>query len=147
MKLFVMLIILFSGCLGTTQAGINHILSTYLKSNLLAALISFIVGTIALFVIVLILRIPIPESHILPKVPWWAWLGGLLGAFLVTATIYAVPKLGATTMFALFIAGQLIASIIYDHFGVLGYPQHPVSIIRIIGVALIFIGVTLVKYF
>lgn len=147
MKLIVMLIILFAGCLATTQAGVNHILSQYLKSNLLAALVSFIVGTIGIFIIVALLRIPIPESQMISKVPWWAWLGGLMGAFLVTATIYAVPKLGATTMFALFVAGQLIASVIFDHFGIIGYPHHPVSLIRILGIALIFIGVALVKYF
>ncbi|GAB6887934.1 DMT family transporter [Desulfothermus okinawensis JCM 13304] len=147
MKLFIMILVLISGIFATTQAGINYILSEYLKSNLLAALISFVVGSIGLFIFIFAFKLYPSDTISFGNVPWWAYLGGLLGAFLVTVTIFAVPKLGATTMFALFIAGQMIASIFYDHFGILGYPKHPVSFIRIIGVVFIAVGVGLVKYF
>lgn len=147
MKLFVMLLVLISGIFATTQAGVNAILSSYLKSNLTAALISFFVGSIGLFIFIFAFRLYPTEEIAFSNIPWWAYLGGLLGAFLVTVTIFAVPRLGATTMFALFIAGQMLASIIYDHFGILGYPKHPVSLIRVLGVVMIFIGVALVKYF
>ena len=147
MNLFVMGLVFVAGFFATMQAGVNYILSEYLRSDLLAALVSFVVGSIGLFIFIVIYGLEIPGISSLSRVPWWAWLGGLLGAFLVTVTIYAVPKLGATTMFAVFIGGQMIASVIFDHFGILGYPEHPVSWIRMLGIALVFSGVVLIKYY
>ena len=103
------------------------------------------VGTLGLFTLATILRIPWPPLTTLSHSPWWVWLGGLGGAFLVTVTIVAVPKLGATTMFAFFLAGQMLASLILDHFGLLGYPVHPVSLWRVVGVFLLCAGVLLIK--
>ena len=75
------------------------------------------------------------------------WTGGALGAYFVAATIFLAPKLGATTMVALLLAGQMVASLALDHFGLLGYPIHPVSLGRIAGVVMIAGGVMLVRNF
>jgi transporter family-2 protein len=79
--------------------------------------------------------------------PWWIWFGGMLGAFFVTATIILVPKLGATAMVALILSGQMFASLLLDHFGVLGYPIHPISLGRIAGVLMLCGGVWLIKVY
>lgn len=144
---FYVAIILLAGILAPTQAGINAILSTYLRSNVLAALVSFAVGTIGLFVYALVLRISWPLGGAIQRVPWWAWFGGLFGAFLVTATITAAPKLGAATMIGFFIAGQMLASLILDHYGLLGFPLHPMNAWRILGVIFLTMGVILIKKF
>jgi bacterial/archaeal transporter family-2 protein len=78
--------------------------------------------------------------------PWWMWLGGLLGAFFVCASIVLPPRLEATTM-GLFLAGQVIASIALDHFGLLGVTVQPASIPRLLGALLIIVGVTIVQRF
>ena len=130
-----------------TQAGINAQLGLWTKSPVLASTISFAVGTLTLVIYSLATRIPLPMLALAGSHPWWIWFGGVLGAFFVTATIILVPKLGATTMVTTVLAGQMVASLLLDHFGLLGYPLHPVSLGRIAGVLLVCVGVWLIKVF
>ena len=146
-KIVFVILVLIAGMLAPVQAGVNFILSQHVKSFFMAALISFIVGSIGLFLYCVFTKVQFPKLHTFIYSPWWIWLGGLCGAFLVTVTIAAVPKLGATTMFAVFLAGQMIASLILDHFGLLNYPIHTLNIWRVIGVILLFAGVFLIKKF
>ncbi|MCF8106227.1 MAG: DMT family transporter [Desulfohalobiaceae bacterium] len=145
--LLVTLMVVLAGALAPTQAGINARLSTFLHSNILTALVSFFVGTLGLLAYSLLLRLKWPPLTGLSQVPWWMWLGGLCGAYLVTVTIIAAPKLGATTMFAFFLAGQMAASLLLDHFGLLGFPVHTLSLWRVFGVFLVACGALLIKYF
>jgi transporter family-2 protein len=145
MKILFALLVVAAGMVAPTQAGINARLSQWVHSNFLAALVSFMVGTLGLLVLTVALRIPWPSLSTVSASPWWVWIGGFGGAFLVTVTIIAVPKLGATTMFAFFLAGQMLASLILDHFGLLGYPVHPISMWRVVGVFLLCAGVLLIK--
>jgi transporter family-2 protein len=140
-----LLMALLAGISVPTQAGINAQLSLWTRSPVLAATISFAVGTLALIVYSLVTRIPLPSLANAGNHPWWIWIGGSLGAFFVTATIILVPKLGATTMVTVILAGQMIASLLLDHFGGLGYPVHPVSLGRIAGVLLVCGGVWLIR--
>ena len=79
------------------------------------------------------------------RVPAWAWLGGLIGAFYVAVMIFAVPKLGTATAFGVAIAGQIILSAVLDHFGLLGLKTHPLSVLRATGVVLLLAGVVMVQ--
>ena len=141
------LMALVAGISVPTQAGINAQLGLWTRSPVLAATISFAVGTLTLIVYSLAARIPLPALAGIGGHPWWIWTGGALGAFFVTATIILVPKLGATTMVTTVLAGQMFASLLLDHFGLLGYPLHPISLGRIAGVALVCVGVWLIKAF
>jgi transporter family-2 protein len=75
------------------------------------------------------------------------WLGGLLGAFFVCASIVLTPRLGTATTVGLFLAGQVIASIIIDHFGLFGITVQPASLPRLLGALLIIVGVAVVQRF
>ena len=75
------LLALAAGVCLPTQAGINSRLNLWTQSPILAAAISFAVGTLALIIYALILRIPIPSYSNMGQQPWWVWSGGLLGAF------------------------------------------------------------------
>ena len=141
------LMALVAGISVPTQAGINAQLGLWTKSLVLAATISFAVGTLTLIAYTLVARIPLPALAGIGGPPWWIWIGGAPGAFFVTATIILVPKLGATTMVTTVLAGQMVASLLLDHFGALGYPLHPVSLGRIAGVLLVCVGVWLIKVF
>ena len=141
------LMALVAGISVPTQAGINAQLGLWTKSPVLAATISFAVGTLTLITYTLVARIPLPALAGIGGHPWWIWIGGALGAFFVTSTIILVPKLGATTMVTTVLAGQMVASLLLDHFGALGYPLHPVSLGRIVGVLLVCVGVWLIKVF
>jgi len=79
------------------------------------------------------------------QAPWYLWIGGLLGVIYLTATIILAPLLGAATMIGLIIAGQMLASITLDHFGLVGFPVHPLSFWRVFGAIFLIIGVVLIQ--
>ena len=142
-----LLMAIIAGSLLPTQAGINSQLNLWTRSPVLAAIISFAVGTLSLSIFALVSGVPIPAAAGLGRYPWWIWTGGFMGAFFVVSTVILAPKLGAAPMISLIIAGQMLASILLDHFGMLGYPMHPLNIWRFIGVAFIVGGVVLIKMF
>ena len=127
------------------QAGINAQLRLGVGHPLLAALISFVVGTVALALAMLLLRLSFPPAAALGQISWWQWTGGLIGALYIFAAVILAPRLGATTLIGAIVAGQMVASLLYDHFGVAGFPVQPVTLTRIIGVILIGAGVWLVQ--
>lgn len=128
------------------QAGVNARLQlAWAQSPVLTALVSFMVGALGLLVCLLVTRVSIPA---LPeKITWWHWTGGLLGAFMVLMAVVGVPRLGGTTMFSLVIAGQLMASLFFDHFGLFGFAQHSISLPRLGGLFCIALGVVLIRKF
>ena len=138
---------LLAGVAIPVQTGLNTQLGKAMGSPFLASLISFIVGTLSVLTVVLINQPVVPSVSRLISLPWWIYAGGLCGALFVTAAILLAPRLGATTMLGLFITGQMLASLAFDHYGSLGFPQHPVSWFRFIGVALIIAGVFVIQRF
>jgi transporter family-2 protein len=141
------LLALAAGTCIPTQAGINARLSLWARSPILAATISFLVGTVVLTGYVLATRLPLPALRSAAAQPWWLWSGGVLGAFFVAVTIYLAPRLGATNMLAWVLAGQMLAALALDHFGLLGYPLHPLSLGRLAGIVLLIAGVLLIRIF
>lgn len=127
------------------QAGINAQLRTGVGNPLLAAFISFAVGTVALLGVNLALRVPFPASGDLSRITWWHWIGGLLGAGYIYGAIILAPRLGAGTLIAVTVAGQMVASLLLDQLGVLGYPQQPVTPSRAVGALLVIGGVILIQ--
>jgi len=71
--------------------------------------------------------------------------GGLFGAMFVATAIFMVPRLGAATVLALIVVGQMLGSLTLDQFGIVGIPQHSISPIRLIGAAFLILGVLLVR--
>ncbi|MEW6348738.1 MAG: DMT family transporter [Thermodesulfobacteriota bacterium] len=139
------LIALIAGAFIPTQAGINSQLRDWTGDAALAALISFAVGTLALWVYSLVMRIPWPPLRTAIDLPWWIWTGGLGGAFFVAVTVVLVPRLGAATMVGLMIAGQVLAGIVFDHYGLNGYQVRPATLLRIAGAILLVTGVVLIR--
>ncbi|SFM39826.1 DMT family transporter [Pelosinus propionicus] len=143
------LLALISGAAITTQVGINVKLLSNLGSPVLASLISFSVGTIGLAIVYILAACyglqPVPTLDAISQTSSWMWTGGLLGAFYIFTTIFCSPKIGFANMFSLVVAGQIVLSIIFDHFGLLGSPVHLVTPFRLIGVALLIVGVYLIQ--
>ena len=146
----VWLYLLFAVAAGTMlpfQFGINAQLSHWVGSPIRAAFVSFLVGTIALLIVSAFVRKPLPSLARLGDVPWWVWIGGLLGAFYVAGSIVTAPKLGAVTLAAAIIFGQTVASVLVDQFGWVGFKEHHASPGRLVGVLLVGVGVVLVRAF
>jgi len=135
-----------AGVVLIVQVGVNTTLRTALDAPVLAALLSFLVGSVALVVFLLLSRTAWPARAQWAAIPWWAWFGGILGAFYVVSTIIAGPRLGAAALLALIVLGQLVTSLLVDHFGWLGFPQHPVTALRLLGALLLFGGMLLIVH-
>jgi transporter family-2 protein len=144
-SLLAALLALLAGIGLPTQAGINAQLGLWTRSSITAALISFAIGTLALSLVTLAMAVPLPSWSGAAALPWWIWSGGVMGAFFVAASTFIAPQLGATTMLALILAGQVVASVLYDHFGLLGYPLHPINMQRIFGLLLLIAGVLTIR--
>ncbi|AVH15522.1 DMT family transporter [Acinetobacter indicus] len=127
----------------TLQTAVNTQLREYLYSPLQAALFSFLVGTIVLAILVFFQQVPKPNLHEIVHLPWYMWLGGVLGVYAISLSIYAAPKLGYLTLTGLILFGQIAMSMLVDHFGVLGTEKAPINWQRLLGGVVIFIGVLL----
>jgi bacterial/archaeal transporter family-2 protein len=147
MTYFYSALALFIGLIVPLQAAINNQLKGVIgQSTLLAALVSFSVGTIALLCISLATGQKLSALANLPKAEPWMLIGGLLGAIFVFGTTLIAPKLGAATMLSLIITGQIIASMLFDRFGWFAMPLKDISWPRLLGAALVIIGVLLVNF-
>lgn len=132
------------GSLMPVQASINAELGRFLQHPYMGALISFATGTLALSIIVLVQGLPLEQVRKLTSTSPHLLVGGLLGAMFVGSSIFLIPKLGATTMIAAFVTGQVLMSLVLDHYGLMGLPVNTVSLQRIIGIILLFAGLALV---
>lgn len=143
-----LLLALSVGMLLPMQPAINKQLRDHVGSPWLASLVSFSVGTVALATAVLlfvVLRGGLPQLADVKAAPWWAWVGGLIGAVFVTASIVLVPKLGVVLLVGAVLCGQLVSSVAIDHFGWVGMEQQRVNPGRVAGVALLLAGVLMIQ--
>ena len=147
-----MLAILIPSALAVA-AGVSIVIQQVLNTNLRTALnsaawsgfASYAVGLACMALLALALRDPLPSMATAARIPWWGWAGGLFGALFIGLAIVLVPQLGAATFIALLVAGQMLASVAFDHFGWMGLAQRPLDGPRLIGVALLVGGVVLIR--
>lgn len=126
-------------------AAANARLKQVLHCAIAAAAINFIVGfsVLALLIAVGVLKSPYFERF--ADVPWWAFLGGLLGAIFVTLNTLTVPKLGLTTSTLVVVCSQMIVSLAIDQFGWFGIVPHSLSISRVFAIVLLLIAIALTQ--
>ncbi len=139
------LLALLTGVAIAVQTGINTQLRAFLGSPLQAVFVSFSVGTLVLALTLVGLRSPPPVAQ-WARMPWWMWLGGICGLFIVSTNILVAPRLGAALLMSLAIAGQLGAALVLDHYGAFGFPMHALSLVRVAGALLLVGGVMLIRY-
>jgi transporter family-2 protein len=141
---------LFAGAVLPVQGAVNALLRHDLGGATFAVgTISFVVATVAMALTQLgttaLSGAAKPTLAGLSAMPWWGWLGGFAGAAYVTTMFTAIPAIGAATTAGLTVAGQQVASVFVDKYGLLRLPQRPVSEMRLIGVALLLAGVGAIK--
>ncbi len=128
MSLIYILLAILSGACLPVQAGANAKMREFWGHALGATLINFIVG---------------PQR--LGQAPWWAWIGGLLGATMVALAVFLSPKIGTAALFASLVLGQMGVSLLVDHYGLLGLPVREINLTKVLGVGLLIAGVVLVN--
>lgn len=141
------LLALSIGLVVPLQAAVNNQLKMTLGgSTVMAALISFACGTIALVMVAAAMQEKWGNLGQLAGAPWWQLTGGAMGAFFVFGTTLLAPRLGFAAMLALIIGGQVLASLAFDRIGLLGVPIRELTAPRVIGSLLTLAGVVLVNF-
>jgi transporter family-2 protein len=143
-RVLFILMALAIGAILPMQAAINARLAKTSGSPVMAAFISFAVGTLALIIFLLIMG----QFHfrfVSSSSPWWIWTGGLLGTFFVAGIVMLLPRLGVVLSFSLVLAGQMFAAILFDQFGLMGLTVREISAGKIIGALLLIAGVVLIR--
>jgi transporter family-2 protein len=136
----------FAGAVVPFQSAINSNLARGLGHPLWATLASLLVSVLVLLPVILALRLPLPSLAFISKAPLWMWAGGAFGVCFVALAVVLLPKLGASGFVALALAGQVIASMVLDHFGLFGLVEKQLTVSRVFGAVLLIAGVVLIQF-
>lgn len=136
--------IILGGVLQSAGAAMNGQLHKSLVNPWLASAVSFVVVTFFFIGAFLVIPHPLPTARDLKDMPWWAPIGGLVGAVQVYAGLTMVTKVGAGLFVAVTVSSALVASLVIDHFGLLRMAHHPIGIGRLAGAGLLIVGAALI---
>lgn len=142
---FLLVVALLAGAVVPFQAGANASLGRALGHPLWATVGSLIVSIAVVFPVMIAMRAPSPLVGAAFKIPAWSWFGGVAGVVYITAALLLTPRLGAANFIVCVVAGQMVSSLLIDHFGLMGLPEKPVNLGRLLGLALILGGMVLVQ--
>jgi bacterial/archaeal transporter family-2 protein len=134
------------GCGAPLQAGINASLARALGHPLLAAATNTIVATLAILLVMAIMRVQPPSLKAAIEAPWWVWCGGLIGGFAVFGALNFAPRMGAAAYVSVTIVGIMSASLLIDHFGVAGFRQHTLTFSKLAGAGLVAAGMAIIQF-
>lgn len=141
-----LLLAVFAGAVVPFQSAININLARGLGHPLWATLTSLVVSVLVLLPVIVALRLPLPSLALASKLPFWMWTGGAFGVCFVALAVVLLPKLGASGFLALALAGQMITSIVLDHFGLFGLVEKHLTLPRLFGAVLLMAGVVLIQF-
>jgi len=139
-------IALLSGAMLPFQATANAAVGKLTGHPLWAAAVSLVISLAVLLPLIWYLKLPAPRIGTAVQGPWWLWIGGVMGALYVFSAAAFAAQLGAGGFLALVVAGQMVAAVAVDHFGLMNLTPRPVTLMRGAGVALILIGAFCMQY-
>jgi len=141
-----LLMAIAAGAVIPLQAGANGGLGRALGHPLWATLVSLLVSLVAVAVVLAALRVPLPAAGAAAGIRGWMWSGGLLGAFYITAALVLAPRLGAGSFIAAVVAGQMLAALAADQFGLAGFAVRELTGARLGGALLVVLGVAVMQW-
>ena len=129
------------------QSAINGKLGGVLESSIIAATVSFVVGTIILLIYVGAVERSFGKVSLAlgSRRPWWIWLGGIFGAFMVFGNAYLVPLIGTGALIIFALLGQMGTSLMVDKYGLLGAVRKEILRVQYLGILVMLAGVILIK--
>jgi len=138
-------LVVFVGLMGGLAVGLQQPLSSMLGGRLGMMEGVFVVqlgGVIAAGIVVLVQRHNgLSEWR---SLPWYALGAGVLSLAIIGAISYVIPRQGAVVSTFLIVTGQLVASIVIDHYGLFDTTVHPLDTSRLMGIGALFVGVWLI---
>jgi transporter family-2 protein len=144
-EIVLVLLALAAGAGLPVQAGVNAGMARYVGRAEWAAFVNFAVGLVALAGWLFAARLVPPGAAAVGRAPWWAWMGGFLGAFYVSAITFLAPRLGVAVTLGLAVAGQTLTALALDQASAFGLAYRPITPTRVAGAALLVAGVVLIR--
>jgi transporter family-2 protein len=136
---------MFAGWSFVMQQAVNADLRIALGSTAWAGFVSYLGGTVCMLIFALATGDSLSSDAAMFRSHWWAWSGGFFGALYIAISIILVPRIGAAAFVALLVAGQMLSSLIFDHYGLLGATAFPTTFPRLLGAGLLMGGVILIR--
>jgi len=136
---------ILAGSSFVVQQVVNAQLRTELASVWWAGFVSYLGGTLAMLAMIVVLREPMLSLGMIGRTNLSAWTGGVFGALYIAISILLVPRLGAATVVALIVVGQMLTALAFDHYAMLGAPHYPLTPARLLGAALLIAGAILMR--
>ncbi|GAA3547932.1 DMT family transporter [Zobellella aerophila] len=146
LTLLSMAVALVAGALIPFQSASNAALGRALGHPLWATVVSLVVSLLVVLPVLLAMRAPAPSFGQALQMPAWIWTGGIVGVFYLTATLMLAPRLGATGLMVCVMAGQMMAALVIDQFGLMGLAARPINLGRTAGVMVMVVGMCLVIF-
>jgi bacterial/archaeal transporter family-2 protein len=147
MRPFSILFVLIAGALTTVEAGANAQLTKSLHQPWWPAIAFGAVTLACLAIALLVAGAPWPTRADLAAAPWWAWTGGVIGALYAMSMLIFPAKLGSASFTGFTVTAAILASVLLDHLGWVGFERHPAGIGRIIGAVMMVGGLVLISVF
>jgi bacterial/archaeal transporter family-2 protein len=139
------LMVVAAGVSVAVQQVLNARLRVELGSLWWSGFFSYFVGTLAMLAVIVAAGEPRLSAAMAGRASLASWMGGVFGAIFIATTIFMIPRLGAATVLASIVVGQMLGSLAFDHFGLLGVPQYPATPIRLAGAVLLVLGAILIR--
>jgi bacterial/archaeal transporter family-2 protein len=147
MRLFSVLFVLVAGALTTVEAGANAQLTKSLHQPWWPAIVFGAVTLACLAIALVVVGAPLPARADLAAAPWWAWTGGIIGALYAMSMLIFPSQLGSASFTGFTVTAAILASVLLDHLGWVGFERHPAGIARLVGAAMMVGGLALISVF
>lgn len=147
MQWLILPFVAFAGALNTVQSGANAQLAKALGQPWWAAVAVYVTGLCAALAAIVVAGVGWPGWDKAAGAPWWAWTGGLLGAAYVAAMLAFAERLGSAVFTGVTVTAAIVASLALDHYGLVGFKEHPFTLWRGVGAALMLGGLGLIARF
>ena len=145
MKVYLILLMLLIGFVLTLHLAMNAQVGVIVKNAKMGNAIFWTIGAVTAIIIGLTSWEPEVFSR-LKEVPVWLLTAGIMGAALVFGIAWVMPQIGAGPAFVMMIAAQIITAMIFSHFGILGSPQEPISLMKLLGAIMLIGGASIVTF-
>lgn len=145
MTLVFVLIALAAGAANPFQSGTNAQLNKQLSQPVWAGIWVYATGLLGMLLVQLVLRQPTPGGQTIAAVKPWAWIGGLISIASTMAGLMLAQKMGAGIFTGLTLTASLVASVVLDQFGLIGFAQRTASPARLVGCGLMIAGAWMIS--
>lgn len=140
------LLTIIAGVALAIQTNMNAYLGQIVSSAFIATFVALGMSTLFILVMITVYVKELPSMELIKTVPLYLWISsGVLGAFALGTFYFVIPKIGLLNVIAFSLTGQLIISLISDHYGWFNMPISTITFSKVAGVAIMIVGIFLIN--